>query len=30
MYITAVDTKEPHGKKYEETEETNRERIWKT
>lgn len=30
MYITAVDSKEPHGKKYEETEKTNRERIWKT
>lgn len=30
MYVTAVDSKEPHGEKYEETEETNRERIWKT
>ena len=30
MHITVVDSKEPHGKKYEETKETNRERIWKT
>lgn len=30
MYITSVDSKEPHGQESEETEETTGKRIWKT
>lgn len=29
MYIIVVDSKEFYGKKYEEIEKINRERIWK-